>query len=180
MIIMTDPEDPIDENYDLEEPEETEEPQDISSYFNVPFTEERLQNVYQLRSSAYKIESMYILDGLTIYPGSRAIIKSFIDQFLSSMSILTNFPSLEMALIDYDQARINLIHSLYPSDLKISELFTLLELVRTQFKSIIYRAMNADRERIINGRESMEQRHVTKQDPIMVKPQQKRKNILGF
>lgn len=169
------------DDYEPEEEMVAEEPQDISSYFNTPFNEERLQNVHRLRSTPWKEEAKYELEHTTLYPRAKKGLHALIDQFLSERTILANFPSMEMALLDYDIAEIGVIHTMYPSDLKNPGLFHMRTLIRTHYKTILTNAHGTDRERIINGRESMEQRHVTKQDPIMVKPpQNKRKNILGF
>ena len=168
------------EDYELEDETTIEEPPDISSYFNTPFNEERLQNVHRLRSTPYKEEAKYELLRTTLYPRAKKGLTALIDQFLSERTILANFPSTEMALLDYDIAEIGMIHTLYPSDLKNPGLFHMRTLIRTHYKTILTNAHGLDRERIINGRESMEQRHVTNQDPIMVKKPPKRKNILGF
>ncbi|MDF1551392.1 MAG: hypothetical protein P1P88_26460, partial [Bacteroidales bacterium] len=114
-MAMTDSENYEPDEYEPEEPL-PEEP-DISSYFNTPFNEERLQNVHRLRSTPYKEEAKYELNKTTLYPRGKTAILSLIDQFLSERTILANFPSTELALLDFDIAEIGMIHSLYPSDL---------------------------------------------------------------
>lgn len=164
------------------EPEEMvqADPPDTASYFDTPFTGEQLQNVHRLRSSSYKEEVRYVLEETTLYPRTKKAILSLVDQFLSEMSILANYPSVELALLDYDIAELGMKHSYYPTDLKNPMLFHILELIRTQFKSILTRAHGPDRERVINGRQSLETRNVSKQEPLMVPRPQKKKNILGW
>ena len=71
------------DDYEPEEEVVTEEPQDISSYFTTPFTEERLQNVHRLRSTPWKEEAKYELDHTTLYPRGKKGLHALIDQFLS-------------------------------------------------------------------------------------------------
>jgi len=178
----SEPEEPEDEIVQ-EEPEDEivqEEPQDISSYFNTPFNEERLQNVHRLRSTPYKDECKYELQQTTLSPGAKRAIDSAIDQFLSERTILANFSSLEMALLKFELIFTKMKTNFCRTDLKNPYLFHITSLIQNHYDTILTNAFGADRERIVNGRESMEQRHVTKQEPIMVKPPNKRKNILGF
>ncbi|MCK5138219.1 MAG: hypothetical protein KAQ85_00115 [Thermodesulfovibrionia bacterium] len=174
-----------DEEYESEEPEMVDgdegydDAPETSSYFNSSFERPDLQNAHRLRSTPFKEEAKQYIQNGNLYPRAKRALSAFIDQYLSEMSLLSNYPDENAALLDFDIAMIKMVPNYYPSDRKNPLLYTIEELLRDHIKSIFTRATGGDRERLLNMRQSVESRQVRMDDIGKVKVKaEKRKSLL--
>ena len=174
-----------DEEYEPEKPETIDDDggyddaPETSSYFNSSFERPDLQNAHRLRSTPFKEEAKQYIQNGNLYPRAKRALSAFIDQYLSEMSLLSNYPDENAALLDFDIAVSKMVPNYYPSDRKNPLLYTIEELLRDHIKSIFTRASGGDRERLLNMRQSVESRQVRMDDIGKVKVNApKRKSIL--
>lgn len=151
---------------------------DVSSYFNSRFTRPDLENAHRLRSTPYKDEAKQYIDDANLYPRAKRALHAFIDQYLSEMSLLSNYRDENIALLDFDIAMIRMVPNYYPSDRKNPMLSHIEELLRAHIKSIFTRSTGHDRERLLNMRQSVESRQVRMDDIGKIKVKKKRKSLL--
>lgn len=174
-----------DENYEPEESDEMEDEggyddaPETSSYFNQSFERPDLQNAHRLRSTPFKEEAKQCISTGNLYPRSKRALNVFIDQYLSEMSLLSNYRDENIALLDFDIAMIKMVPNYYPSDRKNPLLSHIEEQLRSHIKSIFTRSTGGDRERLLNMRQSVESRQVKMDDIGKVKVSApKRKSFL--
>ena len=165
---------------DIDESEENyPEIPDRSSYFDTPFTKEQLQNAHLLRNTPYKDEVLQLLETTTLSPSAKRAIKTFAEQFLSERTILANIKNIESVMITFDLAEVKMKTNYWPSDLKKPILFHIINLIRDHYTTILTNATGESRERILNGRQSMESRMINQNEPPIREQAEKRTGILG-
>lgn len=171
-----DQEDMVDE----EDPEEFDDSPETASYFNSSFDQPALQNAHRLRSTPFKDEAKQYIKYGNLYPRAKRALRAFIDNFLSEMTLLSNFKDVDAALLDFDIAIIRMVPNFYPSDRRNPFLDHVLELLRSHVKAMFGRATGADRERLLNMRQTVETRQVKMDDIGKIKVNQpKQKSILS-
>lgn len=175
----------MDEDHEPEEPEMVDDTDDYddapetSSYFNQSFERPDLQNAHRLRSTPFKEEAKQCIATGNLYPRSKRALNVFIDQYLSEMSLLSNYRDENIALLDFDIAMIKMVPNYYPSDRKNPLLSHIEEQLRSHIKSIFTRSTGGDRERLLNMRQSVESRQVRMDDIGKIKVNaQKKKSLL--
>lgn len=164
--IDIEPDEPFNDPVDGEPDEVFDDEPETSSYFRSQFERPDLDNAHKLRSTPYKDESKYYIANTNLYPRAKRALNAFIDDFLSEMTLLSNYKNVEAALLDFDIAIIRMVPNFYPSDRKNPFLDHILELLRTHVKSMFGRATGLDRERLLNMKQTVETRQVKGMDEI--------------
>ena len=154
------------------EPEEVDDDEgyddapETSSYFNQSFERPDLQNAHRLRSTPFKEEAKQCIATGNLYPRTKRALYVFIDQYLSEMSLLSNYKDENIALLDFDIAMIRMVPNYYPSDRKNPLLSHIEEQLRSHIKSIFTRSTGKDRERLLNMKQTVETRNVKSMDDV--------------
>ncbi|NOR84563.1 hypothetical protein GQ473_00450 [archaeon] len=160
-----------DEDYEPEEPETIDDDgyddaPETSSYFNSSFERPDLQNAHRLRSTPFKEEAKQCIATGNLYPRTKRALNVFINQYLSEMSLLSNYRDENIALLDFDIAMIRMVPNYYPSDRKNPLLSHIEEQLRSHVKSIFTRSTGQDRERLLNMKQTVETRNVKSMDDV--------------